>query len=341
VVFEALYSMALQLKKQLLYPIALLALMLLALPIVYFFTPTTQRRLLERLVVVPCGVGAEAVADARRLFAWQSIGIASVDPNLWGLQRYEGSDLVKGYARAACVPGGPLYFETRLHADIGLNPWDVVAYHEVIYGLKPWGVDPTHPAPREPLVLPLRVAELPRVVALASFSIGNASTGFNIAYDLWLKRRPDTSGAKQGDMEVMVWLHWRNATPAGIPVKVFEVPTVVNGKLEKLNWSAWLQRSVGEGWVYIAFTPPEPLSGEVAVDLSHFVGLAGQVLREELGWARETVDNLYLMSVELGSEVFFSRSISLSWRLDRYLLYAFHPWVKQEEALLEVAAEKR
>jgi len=323
------------------YLLALLLLVLLVLLIAYLPSIGVRRKLLGRLVLVPCSSGAEAVADARRLFVWRSIGAASVDPNLWGLQQYEGSDLVEGYARVACEPGEALSFETRLRVNISMYPWDVVAYHEVIYGLKPWGVDPAHPAPREPLVLPARVSALPRVVALASFSVGEASTGFNIAYDLWLKRRPSTGGAERGDVEVMVWLHWRNATPAGIPVKVFEVPTVVNGKLEKLNWSAWLQRSAGGGWAYIAFTPPEPLSGEVAVDLSHFVNLAGQVLREELGWAQETVDNLHLMSVELGSEVFFSRSITLSWRLDRYLLYAFHPWVKQEEALLEVAAEKR
>jgi hypothetical protein len=228
-----------------------------------------------------------------------------------------------------------------LRANISLNPWDVVAYHEVIYGVKPWGVDPAHPAPQEPLVLPARTADLPRVVALTSFRIGEATTGFNIAYDLWLKRRPGTVGVERGDVEVMVWLYWRNATPAGRPVKAFEVPTVVNGRLEKLNWNAWLQRSMGGGWVYVAFTPAEPLSGEVAVDLSHFVSLAGRVLQEELGWAQETVDSMYLMSVELGSEVFFSRSISLRWQLDKYLLYVFHPWVKQEEALLEVAAGRR
>jgi len=321
--------------------LALLLALLLASLAVYLSSLSARRRLLGRLVLVPCGAGAEAVASARRLFAWRSIGAASVDPNLWGLQRYEGSDLVEGYARVACEPGRPLSFETMLRANISLNPWDVVAYHEVIYGVKPWGVDPAHPAPQEPLVLPARAADLPRVVALTSLRIGEATTGFNIAYDLWLKRRPGAIGVERGDVEVMVWLYWRNATPAGRPVKAFEVPTVVNGRLEKLNWSAWLQRSVGGGWVYVAFTPAEPLSGEVAVDLSHFVSLAGRVLQEELGWAQETVDSMYLMSVELGSEVFFSRSISLSWQLDKYLLYVFHPWVKQEEALLEVAAGRR
>ncbi len=319
----------------------LTALVILALLVVCLFSLLgVYRRLLGRLILVPCSVGAEAVADASRLSVWRSIGTASVDPNLWGLQHYEGSKLVEGYARVVCEPGKPLFFDARLRVNTSMHPWSVVAYHEVIYGVKPWGVDPVHPAPQEPLVLPVRVSELPRVVALTSFSIGEASTGFNVAYDLWLKRKPGTGGVGRGDVEVMIWLHWRNATPAGRPVRVFEVPTVINGKLERLNWSAWLQHSVGGGWVYVAFTPPGPLAGEVVVDLLHFVGLAGRVLREELGWAQETVDNLYIMSIEFGSEVFFSRSISLSWRLDRFLLYVYHPWVKQEEALLEVASER-
>ncbi|ABL79076.1 endoglucanase; Glycosyl Hydrolase family 12 [Thermofilum pendens Hrk 5] len=285
-----------------------------------------------RLTLVPCSRYAVAVADGSRVSVWKPVGAASIDPNLWGLVDFEGSGLVRGSARMECRAGGPLLIETALEVDAPLRQ-GVVAYHEVIYGVKPFGVDPAHPLPRDPLPLPARLDLLPRVVALAEYSVHWSSTGVNVAYDVWLKRRAGEPGVSRGDLEVMVWLYWDNATPAGSAVSRFEAPVLVNCTLKPLNWTVWIQRSIGGGWTYVAFTPSAPVrSGSVAVDLKLFLDKAVELLEESTP-GQWSARDLHVVSVEFGSEVFYSKRIAVSWELRRLELLVSPSKTTAEEAL--------
>ena len=103
---------------------------------------------MENIIIVPCDKDVEVKASTNRRSSIASIGKASIDPNLWALQ--EG---FAGEVTMMCR-GGEVIVENDMVSSIAYR--NTYAYHEVIYGPKPWGMSPDHPPSREPLKLPRR-----------------------------------------------------------------------------------------------------------------------------------------------------------------------------------------
>jgi len=75
----------------------------------------------------------------------------------------------------------------------------------------------------------------------------------------------------------------------------------------------------------------EELSGAAAVDFAHFADRAKEVLRSR-GWSRggtaaEAIDGLYLMSLELGTEIYTSAAapVDVEWYMHCYHIHT-EPW---------------
>jgi len=243
-----------------------------------------------------------------------SIGNASIDPNLWGLADY---DCFSGLLEVKVDEKG--YFKVIGELDLSnmsLKPWNVIAYPEVIYGFKPWGV-PEEQLVSSKLVLPQRLVELPKIIALVDYTVLDSSTGLNLAFDIWLLRSRVPRPPRQGDVEIMVWLYSDGSPrpiPAGIFVKSVEQQVVFDGIPRVAIFDIYVERSVGNGWTYIAFSLRESVErGEIILDISSLLDIAIEIL----GFKRE---ELYLTSIELGFEVFYSNRVLIKAAIYKYVL---------------------
>lgn len=262
-------------------------------------------------------MGGEARADIYRLSSWVPMGYVSVDPNLWGLSKHAGrGDLVSGHASISSV-GGPLLFRAQLDLSrLNMPQTEVVAYHEVIFGYKPWGVPENHPIIQRPLRLPVRVGEMPELTLHTEHRLERSNTGINISYDIWLLRgglRPPAPG----DYEVMVWLYRRGVNPAGSKVAETTTRALVDNTTRHLAWEVWYMPSVGwGGWGYVAFVLRETMpSGSIAVNLKEIMDKTAETLNLD-------IKDHYMVGLEFGSEVFYSEHIDVEWRLNRYVVSA-------------------
>lgn len=82
-------------------------------------------------------------------------------------------------------------------------------------------------------------------------------------------------------------------------------------------------------WTFIKFKTQEELSGVAAVDFTYFVDRAKEVLRSR-GWPRggttaDAIDDLYLMSLELGTEIYTCTAapvdVDVEWHIYRYHIH--------------------
>ena len=82
-------------------------------------------------------------------------------------------------------------------------------------------------------------------------------------------------------------------------------------------------------WTFIKFKTQVELSGVVAVDFTYFVNRAREVLRSR-GWSRGgmtagVIDGLYLMSLELGTEIYAGATapvdVDVEWYMYRYHIH--------------------
>ncbi|MEM4638731.1 MAG: hypothetical protein QXT93_02470 [Thermofilum sp.] len=298
--------------------LAVTALLLLAAGIMLLSLSPPEKR--EGLLqIVPCASGVEAVANASTRFARKPLGVAWVDPNVWGAG-LAGSEGLEGHARVLCEPGGPLRIEVDFRSPRWGSPIEVLAYPSVAYGLKPWNRSADLQGGVEPLPLPLRLRELPTITLSVEYRVLEPSERFNVAYDLWIVRKP-AAGVRPGDLEVMVWLSWRNSTPLGYLAKVVKIPVFVNGSARELEWEVWVASREGEGWDYVAFLPRQALAGgAVSLNLNLFIDYSLSTLSELRPgrWYPNYAEELYLASIELGSEVFRSPTMLLRWEILRY-----------------------
>ena len=323
--------------------IQLLPSVILALLAASIATPVMGSTVLPAVItIVPAPMrGVSTTCGRDTIWNWVPIGYAGMDCNLWGIAGYKGSKAIRGGVVMEVTPSGIL--ETRVNVSLGPEVKTfVVGYHEVIYGIKPWGVPPNHPRPIEPLALPLRVAELPRVIAVTNYSIDEYSSGINFAYDLWILQKPSTKGPRRGDLELMIWLFHDGIRPAGKLVETLSIPTVINGTLVRnATWQVLVLGSVPwGGWDYVAFVLKPPVRrGSVAVDLTQFIELAGDALSKARAAGRggAGVGGMYLMSIELGTETLKGPNVVARWKLYRYA-YAVFPRGMGSERALEVFA---
>uniref|UniRef100_A0A7C4NNX2 Glycoside hydrolase family 12 n=1 Tax=Ignisphaera aggregans TaxID=334771 RepID=A0A7C4NNX2_9CREN len=289
---------------------------------------------LENLVLVPCDRDVEVKASKHRRSNITSIGKASIDPNLWAIQ--EG---FIGEVTMMCI-NGEVVVDNNMFSPLALI--NTYAYHEVIYGPKPWGMPPDHPQSREPLKLPLPVEDLisgKRVTLYTNFMVERLDQATNIAYDIWLTQAPRFHGGpKVGDVELMVWIYRGSSSewlpsPAGKKVGEVNIPTYVEGNVSNIGWDVWYHPSVPwGGWSYLAFVSTKP-STDVAIELTEFLKHVEVLL------GHEKTNKLHINNIEIGTEVFVYKpgSAGIQWRLKKFYIVVAKPSKDIEELLINVA----
>ncbi|MEM4913084.1 MAG: hypothetical protein QW579_02645 [Desulfurococcaceae archaeon] len=242
------------------------------------------------------------------------VGYAVIDGNLWGLIPYR--EQYEGYLKVYSDENGYFKVESKLNlASTRLNPWNVVGYPELYYGLKPW-TPHIKPNMSKHLELPARLSELRRVLILVDYAILKSTTNYNFALDVWLLRDTTVRTPREGDLEVMIWLHSEDFTgtlrPAGRRVTTLKAPVLVDGKIIELDFEVWIQERIGDGWTYVAFvlTHSKP-RGEIGLDLTFFLVKATEILRLNR-------EDLYVYSIELGFELFYNPIVEFQASVYRY-----------------------
>ncbi|MCE4599732.1 MAG: cellulase family glycosylhydrolase [Desulfurococcales archaeon] len=254
------------------------------------------------------------------------IGNATMDPNVWGWQdRYQTNP-----GSIGCGSTTMKVVDGRVAVDsvwqINSTPlYNVMAYHEVIYGAKPWGNQPVN-APN--FILPMKVKDLPRVLVGTKYTQYNGTPGNNYAFEAWILTDANNNRAPgSGDYEIMVQLYIEGGFPAGYdsgPVAVFDVPIIVDGVV--VNQTFELYDVVADpGWRFLTFkSTVDYVNRSVVFDYTYFIELANQYLGGNI------LDNLYLMSLEFGTEVYtnncqsFPCQVNITWILEEYY-YALAP----------------
>lgn len=252
---------------------------------------------------------------------WGVVGIgnASIDPNLWGWEHlYQTNPGQIGVGNTTMwIKNGRLHVDSRWTIN-SIPQYNVMGYHEVIYGAKPWGNQPVN-APN--FVLPMRVLDLPRILVGVQYDQYSGVPGNNYAFEAWLF--PDTNNNRApgpGDYEIMVQLYIEGGFPAGYengPVAVFDVPMLVNGVL--VNQTFELYDVVADaGWRFLTFkSTTNYVNASVVFDYTYFIELSNQYLGGGL-------DNLNLMALEFGTEVYtntcgsFPCDVDIRWSLNEY-----------------------
>lgn len=271
---------------------------------------------LDVVKLVPCsGVGAVSIANPASLWSPVVVGQAVVDANAWGLEGYAGS--FSGHLKAYLDNRGRLWFESRLNLSrVPLRAWQVIAYPEISYGVKPW-TPGTVAGMSEHLKLPMELSRMPRVMALVDYAVLNSSTAYNLAFDAWVLKGPNARTPREGDVEVMIWLHKEGldiSPGAGRRVETVRTLALVEGKVVELSFEAWVRERIGEGWSYVAFVlQGSKPRGEIGLDLTFFLRKA----LELLGLSQE---GHYVFSIELGYELFYSPVVDFQAVLGKYLL---------------------
>ncbi|MEM0325539.1 MAG: hypothetical protein QW733_00710 [Desulfurococcaceae archaeon] len=242
------------------------------------------------------------------------IGYAVIDGNLWGLIPYR--EQYEGYLKVYSDENGYFKVESKLNlTSTRLNPWNVVGYPEVYYGLKPW-TPHIKPNMSKHLELPARLSELRTVLILVDYAVSKSTTNYNFALDVWLLRDATVRTPREGDLEVMIWLHREDFTgtlrPAGRKATTLKAPVLVDGKITELDFEVWIQERIGDGWTYVAFvlTHSKPQS-EIGIDLTFFLVKAAEMLRLNR-------ENLYVYSIELGFELFYNPIVEFQASVYRY-----------------------
>jgi len=292
-----------------------------------------------QVLPAPAHVGAASEAwcsggSCGGLYSPFYIGPACINVEVWGIRG--GLEwAASGGARMAVEGGGVLHTASRWRL-AAMPSRGILAYHEVIYGAKPWG----NPVCQDEsfLALPAKVGSLPRIVLAFNYTVLKAAPGINVAIDAWLFKDGNRYRAPQaGDVEVMVEVR---ADFREDYAKIGEVaaPVLVNGRVRHAAFDVILYEL---DWTLIKFKAQEELSGAVAVDFTYFVDRAKEVLRSR-GWSRggttaDVIDGLYLMSLELGTEIYTGAAapadVDVEWYMYRYHIHTEPRSVPTKQAL--------
>lgn len=264
--------------------------------------------IIGKISIVPCSIETHTLATPKRKSNPVSIGLASIDPNLWRI-----SEEFLGEAEMMCKDGEVIANNNFV---VSKQLMDTYAYHEIIYGPKPWGMPLNHPKPVEPLVLPTIYthSNLNRIIIYTKFAIEKLDQATNIAYDIWLTKQPRfREPPKPGDVELMIWIYRFSRSewlppPAGKKIAETSIPTLINKNIRNALWEIWYHPEVAWGrWSYLAYVLLES-STDVAIDLTEILKHANQILKK-IDFDRHNIDNpvlgrLYVNDIEIGTEVF-------------------------------------
>jgi hypothetical protein len=240
-------------------------------------------RLRKSSAVAPGRLEAGTTSHCQNGFAF-AVGPYRYENNQWGRQK----------ARAAseqCL----MQREQAGQKQYGWS-WDwpgeapsVYAYPEIIWGWKPWtgGVSTDARFPR-------RIADLQEL--RINYSVVTDAIGsYNLAPEVWLTHRKDTSGKPNPELittEIMFWLDYAGISrPAG---DIIEEPTIGGVRYELWKMDNMGDKGGGVGWrIYSFKSPVITRSGtlDVHLILQHMVA-QGQINPAD-----------YVASVEFGNEI--------------------------------------
>jgi len=211
--------------------------------------------------------------------------------------------------------------ETNLDLEkLEMPRWKVIGYNEIIYGLKPWGMPPWHKIPST-LKLPMKIKDLPDIILTTQYRIERVNTGLDLAYDIWIKQENKTDGVHPGDVEIMIWLYHERVHPAGRQIETITLPTRINGTITDAKWQVWIYPHMGTGWLYIAYIIDNPVKkGEVTINLTQILSYTSRIVQQTLG---EKLGEMYMMSIELGTEIFYNKHIHVEWTMTKYTIKTY------------------
>lgn len=272
---------------------------------------------LDIVNVVPSkNTGATSRADEKRLYDPKLLGDTLIDANVWGLEQYLG--MFSGFVTVEVAKQGVVWFKGNLDlSNVSLETWRVIAYPELIYGVKPWTPELKTNMSRY-LNLPIRLADLPRVQALIDYAVHESSSPYNVAFDIWILRSPNPRTPREGDVEIMIWVHRQAANftpqPAGKRIGVVEVEVLIDGVHRVEKFEVWYHERVGDGWRYIAYVLADSKPyREVGLDITHFIERAADLLKL-------TQEDYYIYSIEFGYELFYNTKVVFSAAVYRYII---------------------
>lgn len=261
----------------------------------------------------------------------------AVDVNAWGLEG-RGNTL-KGHIDFVIDERGVIKLVANLNmTSRGFDPWDVIAYPEIVYGIKPWNPELKY-VKEEFLKLPLSLKELPQIYALVDYAIINVSTAINLAFDLWILRTHEPRNPAREDVELMIWLYREGARkdvrPAGKHIKTVKIPLISEGALSEAEFEIWVEKGLGGGWTYIAYALKDSEERrELVLNVSFFVVEAMRILGLNL-------EDYYLSSLELGFEIFYNEAIDIVASIYRYYLVVSDKSMNLEQLLLTTGRATR
>ncbi|MEM4717336.1 MAG: hypothetical protein QXE81_01070 [Desulfurococcaceae archaeon] len=237
-----------------------------------------------------------------------------IDGNLWGLGKFV--DQYSGYLKVFSDEGGYIKFKSNLDLTrVPLSSWNVIAYPEIYYGLKPWtpGIKPLM---RGTLELPMKLSDLPTLYILVDYVVVESTSPYNVALDMWLLRDQYSRTPREGDVEVMIWLHRDGydhyLNPPGRKIGSLKTPILIDGKLKEVVFDVWIQERIGNGWTYVAFVLNHSNSkAEIGLDITSLLNRAIENLRLR-------GEDLYIFSIEFGFELFYNDQVNFHASIYRF-----------------------
>ncbi|MCY0859760.1 MAG: hypothetical protein OWQ54_04955 [Sulfolobaceae archaeon] len=242
--------------------------------------------------IVPSDSSALINATLTEAFTTFSSGYAIFTPDIWNIK-----DNSIGVTMMNVTPGSLEAKVDYTSVTAQVSQYIVVGYPEVIYGYKPWGQLQT--STNSFLPLPLNVSELPNFYSVLNYSVNATKGYFDYSYDIWITRHFGQNGAYKGDIEMMIWMYWRNLQPAGRYYTTIYIPAYVDGKIVNVSWQVWIANGT---WTIITFRISNPIpKGVVGVDIPIFIKEANQLLVKFDSWS-SPLNHYVLNDLEVGME---------------------------------------
>ncbi|MEM1866056.1 MAG: hypothetical protein QXD57_07500 [Ignisphaera sp.] len=306
---------------------------LVSIPITYGLQVIVDNITFRAIRIIPTtssyyGVTSRGYCQGQSCQLWNlvSIGNASIDVNVWGLQRnYTQQDVGSGEVVMTITNQGTLNVRSRWNLRVRPE-YNTLCYHEVIYGAKPWGTtSQEYPAY---LDTPIRYRDMPRLLVDLRYEQVRGIPGHNFAFEAWVFKDSNNGRAPTyGDIEVMVQTYISGGRPAGQPVRVITVPVIINGQVVNRDFELWWHPRADLGWAFITFKMVQGVAtGHVVFDYTELMEYAKQWL-QEINWSDGGVtwqqfDNMYFMALEFGTEIYTNQTLGMNvdveWNLYRY-----------------------
>jgi len=256
-------------------------------------------------------------------FASSSLGYLVITPNLWNLNASSSS----GETTISYDPSsGSLNIQANFSRFNLIQPLEVGAYSELIYGYKPFG---TSTPEAENFTFPVQIDKMGTLLSFINYTLNSFSPYdalFDWTYDLWVTTSPHlTQGPQRGDLEVMIWYFYHNQIPAGSLEGYVKLPTWINGTKVDSTFQVWLsnQERISNSQTIITFRITNPIpDGQVGVNITAFIYQAIHILTFNYSWNYTYLTSKYLNGIEFGTEYgnVQSHNISLNWTIHSMFL---------------------